>query len=83
MANTDSEKAKVLYLLQGLNLEQNENNQLNQYLATANYELAAVELRKKRVALLARLHASQKALDDLDLLIYQIRKIENERTERK
>ena len=76
MANTDVEKAKVLYLLQGLNLEQKENDMLNQYLTETNYELAIVWLRKKRVAMLARLHESQKALDDLDLLVYQIKKLE-------
>lgn len=83
MANTDVEKAKVLYLLQGLKLEQKENDMLNQYLTEANYELAALWLRKKRVAMLARLHESQKAIDDLDLLVYQIKKLEAERTERK
>ena len=76
MANTDVEKAKVLYLLQGLNLEQKENDMLKQYLTETNYELAVVWLRKKRVAMLARLHESQKALDDLDLLVYQIKKLE-------
>lgn len=76
MANTDVEKAKVLYLLQGLNLEQKENDMLNQYLTETNYELAVVWLRKKRVAMLARLHESQKAIDDLDLLVYQLKKME-------
>lgn len=76
MANTDVEKAKVLYLLQGLNLEQKENDMLNQYLTETNYELAVIWLRKKRVAMLARLHESQKALDDLDLLVYQLKKLE-------
>ena len=76
MANTDVEKAKVLYLLQGLKLEQKENDMLNQNLTETNYELAVVWLRKKRVAMLARLHESQKALDDLDLLVYQIKKLE-------
>lgn len=83
MANTDVEEAKVLYLLQGLKLEQKENDMLNQYLTEANYELAALWLRKKRIAMLARLHESQKAIDDLDLLVYQIKKLEAERTERK
>ena len=83
MANTDVEEAKVLYLLQGLKLEQKENDMLNQYLTETNYELAVVWLRKKRVAMLARLHESQKAIDDLDLLVYQIKKLEAERTERK
>ena len=76
MANTDVEKAKISYLLQGLNLEQKENDMLNQYLTETNYELAVVWLRKKRVAMLARLHESQKALDDLDLLVYQLKKLE-------
>lgn len=83
MANTDVEKAKVLYLLQGLKLEQKENDMLNQYLTETNYELAVVWLRKKRVAMLARLHESQKALDDLDLIVYQLKKLETERTDRK
>lgn len=83
MANTDVEKAKVWYLLQGVKLEQKENDMLNQYLTKANYELAAIWLRKKRVTMLARLHESQKAIDDLDLLVYQIKKLEAERTERK
>ena len=76
MANTDVEKAKISYLLQGLNLEQKENDMLNQYLTETNYELAVLWLRKKRVAMLARLHESQKAVDDLDLLVYQIKKLE-------
>lgn len=76
MANTDVEKAKISYLLQGLNLEQKENDMLNQYLTETNYELAVIWLRKKRVAMLARLHESQKALDDLDLLVYQLKKLE-------
>ena len=80
MANTDVEKAKVLYLLQGLKLEQKENDMLNQYLTETNYELAVVWLRKKRVAMLARLHESQQAIDDLDLLVYQLKKMGNERT---
>ena len=80
MANTDVEKAKVLYLLQGLNLEQKENDMLNQYLTETNYELAVVWLRKKRVAMMARLHESQQAIDDLDLLVYQLKKMGNERT---
>lgn len=83
MANTDVEKAKISYLLQGLNLEQKENDMLNQYLTETNYELAVVWLRKKRVAMLARLHESQKALDDLDLIVYQLKKLETERTDRK
>lgn len=76
MANTDVERAKILYLLQGLKLEQKENDMLNQYLTETNYELAVVWLRKKRVAMLARLHDSQKAIDDLDLLVYQLKKLE-------
>ncbi|MDO4203195.1 MAG: hypothetical protein Q4D07_01685 [Selenomonadaceae bacterium] len=83
MANTDVEKAKVLYLLQGLQLEQKDNDMLNQYLTETNYELAVVWLRKKRVSMLAKLHEIQKAIDDLDLIVYQLRKLGNERTERK
>ena len=83
MANTDVERAKILYLLQGLKLEQKENDMLNQYLTETNYELAVIWLRKKRVAMLARLHESQKAIDDLDLLVYQLKKLGTERTERK
>lgn len=83
MANTDVERAKILYLLQCLKLEQKENDMLNQYLTKANYELAAIWLRKKRVTMLARLHESQKAIDDLDLLVYQLKKLGTERTDRK
>ena len=83
MTNIEMEKDKVLYLLQELMLEQKENDMLNQYLEDANYELAVMLLRKKRVAMMARLHESQKAIDDLDLLVYQIKKLETERTERK
>ena len=83
MTNIEKEKDKVLYLLQELMLEQKENDMLNQYLEDANYELAVMLLRKKRVAMMARLHESQKAIDDLDLLVYQIKKLETERTERK
>lgn len=82
MANIDIEKDKVLYLLQGLKLEPKENDILNQYLTEKNFELAVLWLRKKRVAMLTRLHESQKAIDDLDLLVYQIKKMGNERTER-
>ena len=83
MTNIEMEKDKVLYLFQELMLEQKENDMLNQYLEDANYELAVMLLRKKRVAMMARLHESQKAIDDLDLLVYQIKKLETERTERK
>lgn len=83
MTNIEMEKDKVLYLLQELMLEQKENDMLNQYLEDANYELAVMLLRKKRVAMMERLHESQKAIDDLDLLVYQIKKLETERTERK
>ena len=83
MTNIEMEKDKVLYLLQELMLEQKENDMLNQYLEDANYELAVMLLRKKRVAMMARLHESQKAIDDLDLLVYRIKKLETERTERK
>lgn len=82
MANIDIEKDKVLYLLQGLKLEPKENDILNQYLTEKNFESAVLWLRKKRVAMLTRLHESQKAIDDLDLLVYQIKKMGNERTER-
>ncbi|MCQ2358767.1 MAG: hypothetical protein MJ055_01700 [Phascolarctobacterium sp.] len=83
MTNIEMEKDKVLYLFQELMLEQKENDMLNQYLEDANYELAVMLLRKKRVAMMERLHKSQKAIDDLDLLVYQIKKLETERTERK
>lgn len=83
MTNIEMEKDKVLYLFQELMLEQKENDMLNQYLEDANYELAVMLLRKKRVAMMERLHESQKAIDDLDLLVYQIKKLETERTERK
>ena len=83
MTNIEMEKDKVLYLFQELMLEQKEYDMLNQYLEDANYELAVMMLRKKRVAMMERLHESQKAIDDLDLLVYQIKKLETERTERK
>lgn len=75
MANIDSEKDKFRYLLQELQLDDEENEKLNQYLAEEKYELAALWLRKKRIAMLTKLHESQKAIDDLDLLVHQIRKM--------
>lgn len=76
-------KEKILYLLQGLQLNEEESLRVKQCINAENFDTALMFLRRNRGEILEKLHASQKALDDLDLLIYQIRKIENERTERK
>lgn len=69
-------KEKLLYFLRELHFEQEVYAKLQQYIDEENYEDSIVLLRKKRISLLEKLHASQKALDDLDLLVYQMKKLE-------
>lgn len=69
-------KEKILYLLQGLQLNEEEAHRIKQSIKVEDFDTALMLLRRNRVEILEKLHASQQALDDLDLLVYQIKKIE-------
>lgn len=76
IADSASVKEKILYLLQGLQLNEEEAHRIKQSIKVEDFDTALMLLRRNRVEILEKLHASQQALDDLDLLVYQIKKIE-------
>ncbi|MCQ2359675.1 MAG: hypothetical protein MJ055_06390 [Phascolarctobacterium sp.] len=67
---------KLLYLLQGLQLNGEESLRIKQCINAEDFSTALMLLRRNRGEMLEKLHASQQALDDLDLLVYQIKKME-------
>lgn len=69
-------KEKIFYLLQSLQLDEEEAHRIKQSIKVEDFDTALMLLRRNRVEILEKLHASQQALDDLDLLVYQIKKIE-------
>lgn len=76
IADSASVKEKILYLLQSLQLNEEEAHRIKQSIKVEDFDTALMLLRRNRVEILEKLHASQQALDDLDLLVYQIKKIE-------
>lgn len=62
--------------MQGLQLNEKETHRIKQSIKVEDFDTALMLLRRNRVEILKKLHASQQALDDLDLLVYQIKKIE-------
>lgn len=81
MATQTGIKEKFLYLLQSLQLNEEETSRIKQCINYEDFPTALMLLRRNRGEMLAKLHASQQALDDLDLLVYQIKKMKNERME--
>lgn len=66
---------RLLYLLQSLQLKEEETKRVRQCILSNDFATALMLLRSYRIEMLDRLHSSQQALDDLDLLVYQIKKM--------
>lgn len=72
----NSNKIQILHLLQELQLEIDDDIRIRQYIESNNYAPVIALLRGKRGGFLQRLHICQKAIDDLDLLVYLLKRLE-------